>query len=1073
MVAYRLHRFCALLLILSCCAGHAWAAAVYVQGSSQSGSAVRTAATAAFTSAQTAGNLNLVFIAWQGTASNLVSLTDSAGNAYTRAHTVNYGTTSVQMVYYARSIVGSPAGKNSVTVTFNAKVANPDLRVVEYGGIDPSRPLDAVGGLGSAAALTSSGAVATSSANDVLVASNFSQQSVTGPGTGYTLRLKDQYAQIVEDAAAATVGKYTATAPQTKSGWYVMQLVALRAAAAPPPVLVPNVVGQPQAAASTAVTGAGLTVGAVTRQSSVTVAAGYVVSSSPVAGASVPSASPVNLLISSGPAMVTVPNVVGQAQASAVGAITAQGLAVGAVTPQSSATVAAGSVISESPSAGTSVAPATSVNLVVSNGPAAVLVPNVAGQAQAAASSALAAAGLVVGSITQQSSATVAAGNVVSSSPAAGASVASGSSVSLVVSSGPPAGPPPVSVPNVIGQTQSAASTALTAAGLAVGSITQQTSASVPAGSIVGSTPAAGASVAPGSSVSLVVSSGPPAPPPPPPPVTVPSVIGTTQTAAAGAITGAGLAVGTITQQASTLVAAGSVMSTSPAAGSSVSSGTAVNLVVSSGAPAVTASPYPQSSILSGITWNESTKQRYASGSDIWDSAWASDGQVYGVWGDGNGFTAPAKKQIGVSQLAGSPDSGPLVGTDVYLGSPSPRAGGCGQKPTVGGKPHGVAALPNGVIYMFHSTYDLCTSQAWLARSLDNGVTWTDDVAGAVWPDANGFNPSAILQYGAGQYGALMPDATYVPYVYIYGGKTGAAFTQYLARVPAFPSNAIESAGNWSYYAGTDASGNPVWAASSAQAVPVWSDPNYSESLAVSFDAAIGRYVAYDDHGNACGGSPCERQVSLFDAPNPWGPWSTFDYEEQFDNANCGGNCLGSQEAVGWAMMQKWFSPDGLSLWVEYSSQNAYDSLNLIKGTMSLAAGSTITNLKISTGTPAVLDRLSPSNPGNLEFIDSPGRFTAIPPAYLNDEVVRLARNDAAIGDQAYVSFTSTTAQSVCIGWNSADPPPAWLAGWNATGQSLVGDVTYNVYSMPMPAGPVTLPGPASADGYILFVGCN
>src|SRR5207248_3392200 len=94
----------------------------------------------------------------------------------------------------------------------------------------------------------------------------------------------------------------------------------------------------------------------------------------------VASGSPVNLVVSSGPAQIAVPNVVGQTQAAAASAITGAGLTVGAVTMQSSSTVAAGSVISESPPAGTKVASGSPVNLVVSSGPAQVAVPNVVGQ---------------------------------------------------------------------------------------------------------------------------------------------------------------------------------------------------------------------------------------------------------------------------------------------------------------------------------------------------------------------------------------------------------------------------------------------------------------------------------------------------------------------------------------------------------------------------------------------------------------------------------------------------------------------------------------------------------------------
>jgi hypothetical protein len=76
--------------------------------------------------------------------------------------------------------------------------------------------------------------------------------------------------------------------------------------------------------------------------------------------------------VSSGPAQVTVPNVVGLTQAAATTAITGAGLTLGTVTTQSSPTVASGSVISETPIAGASVSSGSTVNLVVSSGPALV-----------------------------------------------------------------------------------------------------------------------------------------------------------------------------------------------------------------------------------------------------------------------------------------------------------------------------------------------------------------------------------------------------------------------------------------------------------------------------------------------------------------------------------------------------------------------------------------------------------------------------------------------------------------------------------------------------------------------------
>ena len=73
------------------------------------------------------------------------------------------------------------------------------------------------------------------------------------------------------------------------------------------------------------------------------------------------------------------------------------------------------------------------------------------------------------------------------------------------------AGCPPsnVTVPNVSGMTQSAAESAITAEKLRIGTVTEQYSANVPAGNVISQDPVAGASVASGSPVNLVVSKGP------------------------------------------------------------------------------------------------------------------------------------------------------------------------------------------------------------------------------------------------------------------------------------------------------------------------------------------------------------------------------------------------------------------------------------------------------------------------------------------------------------------------------------------------------------------------------------
>jgi beta-lactam-binding protein with PASTA domain len=208
-------------------------------------------------------------------------------------------------------------------------------------------------------------------------------------------------------------------------------------------------------------------------------------------------------LISSGPQLVAVPNAEGLTQDAATAAITGAKLKVGTVTQQTNNTVATGTVISQDPARGSSVAEGSSVSLVISLGPQMVTVPNVKGLNQAAATAAITAANLTMGIITPQTSNTMASGNVLSQDQPSGSSVAQGSPVNLVISSGPEM----VAVPNVEGLTQAAATTAITAAKLTLGTFTQQTNNTVGAGKVISQDPGSGGSVVQGSPVNLVISS--------------------------------------------------------------------------------------------------------------------------------------------------------------------------------------------------------------------------------------------------------------------------------------------------------------------------------------------------------------------------------------------------------------------------------------------------------------------------------------------------------------------------------------------------------------------------------------
>jgi beta-lactam-binding protein with PASTA domain len=115
---------------------------------------------------------------------------------------------------------------------------------------------------------------------------------------------------------------------------------------------VPTVEGLTLGAATTTITGSKLTMGTVTQQASNTVATGNVMSQDPGNGSSLAQGSPVNLVISSGPQIATVPNMQGLTQDAATAAITEAKLMMGTVTQKISNKVATGNVITQDHRAG-------------------------------------------------------------------------------------------------------------------------------------------------------------------------------------------------------------------------------------------------------------------------------------------------------------------------------------------------------------------------------------------------------------------------------------------------------------------------------------------------------------------------------------------------------------------------------------------------------------------------------------------------------------------------------------------------------------------------------------------------
>ena len=185
-----------------------------------------------------------------------------------------------------------------------------------------------------------------------------------------------------------------------------------------------------------------------------------------------------------------------------------------------------------------------------------VPVPNIVGMSEDQAQLALEKQGLDWGTPTRAYSDTVPAGSVVSCQPKVGQKVGLGQAVTAVISRGVET----KTVPDVVGKTKDQAGAAIKGAGLTLGDVTEDYSASVAQGKVISSDPKAGKVIEHTAKVSIVVSKGKE-------PATIPDVTGKSEDDAKKALEDAGLKV-TVNKRLGGPF--GTVRSTDPAAGSSV-----------------------------------------------------------------------------------------------------------------------------------------------------------------------------------------------------------------------------------------------------------------------------------------------------------------------------------------------------------------------------------------------------------------------------------------------------------------------------------------------------------------------
>jgi hypothetical protein len=305
--------------------------------------------------------------------------------------------------------------------------------------------------------------------------------------------------------------------------------------------------------------------------------------------------------------------------------------------------------------------------------------------------------------------------------------------------------------------------------------------------------------------------------------------------------------------------------------------------------------PYPSSAAITGIVWADAaTVVHQADGSDTWPITWADDGQQYTAYGDGWGFDpkVPAKLSLGFCKVSGGPP-----GAGVNIRSATGEQLGDGRS----GKKASGMLMVDGVLYMLVRNADNSGRQSQLAWSADHAATWT----WSTWKFAELGYP-CFLNFGRNYAGAR--DG----YVYLYSPDTPSAYeetdTLVLARVP---KDSIRDRAAYEFLSGPDANGNPTWSSDISQRKAVFTFPGGCNRLDVTYNAPLGRYLLVMRSRAEVGG---KNQFSIYDAPEPWGPWTTVFYTESWD--------IDPGESV--HVPAKWISADGRTCHLVFAGSDSF-----------------------------------------------------------------------------------------------------------------------------------------------------
>ncbi|MGC4054716.1 MAG: serine hydrolase [Paludibaculum sp.] len=295
---------------------------------------------------------------------------------------------------------------------------------------------------------------------------------------------------------------------------------------------------------------------------------------------------------------------------------------------------------------------------------------------------------------------------------------------------------------------------------------------------------------------------------------------------------------------------------------------------------------YPASLVISGVRFApKDSILRQAPDSDNWPLTWGDDDALYTAYGDGRGFEpfTEHKLSLGFAKVEGSASA--FHGQNIR--SPGGERTGDGAK---GPKASGLVMVGKRLYLWVRNV-----GNAQLAWSDDHGRNWT-------WGFQldRSFGAPAFLNFGRNYAGARDQ------FVYAYSQDGASAYDSdnnvVLMRAPA---TRLTDRSAWQFFSGIDPTGAPLWSPTVEARRGVFRNPRRCQRVDAVYHPVLKRYllVVGFNHNSGWG---------IYDAPEPWGPWSTVFETDHWD----------IEGAHGYRLPTKWFGRDGRSLALVYSASH-------------------------------------------------------------------------------------------------------------------------------------------------------